>query len=86
MQKIPRGLRSSGQSTYCGCNNCMQGGIHSKRERSDMLNLYAVTVWHSSAPRDIETIEVRTYSAGSRGASRERKLSRLQRFSRTARQ
>ena len=28
-----------------------------------MLNLYAVTVWHSSAPRDIETIEVRTYSA-----------------------
>jgi hypothetical protein len=28
-----------------------------------MLNLYVVTVWHSSAPHDIETIEVRTYSA-----------------------
>jgi hypothetical protein len=28
-----------------------------------MLNLYAVTVWHSSAPRHFETIEVRTYTA-----------------------
>ena len=28
-----------------------------------MLNLYAVTVWHSNTPRNVETIEVRTYSA-----------------------
>jgi hypothetical protein len=28
-----------------------------------MLNLYAVTVWHSSEPRNYETIEVRTYTA-----------------------
>jgi len=28
-----------------------------------MLNLYAVTVWHATAPDEIETIEVRTYSA-----------------------
>ena len=28
-----------------------------------MLNLYAVQVWHSSEPRDIETIRVRTYTA-----------------------
>jgi hypothetical protein len=27
-----------------------------------MLNVYAVTVWHSSAPRHTETIEVRTYT------------------------
>jgi len=28
-----------------------------------MLNLYAVTVWHSSEPQQFETVEVRTYSA-----------------------
>jgi hypothetical protein len=28
-----------------------------------MLNLYAVTVWHSSDPRHYETFEVRTYTA-----------------------
>ena len=28
-----------------------------------MLNLYAVTVWHSSEPRRFATIEIRTYSA-----------------------
>ena len=28
-----------------------------------MLNLYAVTVWHASAPRHAEMIEVRTYTA-----------------------
>jgi hypothetical protein len=28
-----------------------------------MLNLYAVTVWHSSAPRHLQMIEVRTYTA-----------------------
>lgn len=28
-----------------------------------MLNLYSVTIWHSSGPRDVETIEVRTYTA-----------------------
>ena len=28
-----------------------------------MLNLYAVTVWHSSGPRHFELIEVRAYSA-----------------------
>jgi hypothetical protein len=28
-----------------------------------MLNLYAVTIWHSYAPRNFETIEVRTSSA-----------------------
>jgi hypothetical protein len=28
-----------------------------------MLNLYAVKVWHSSGPRHLETIEVRTYTA-----------------------
>jgi hypothetical protein len=28
-----------------------------------MLNLYAVKVWHSTAPRQFETIEIRTYSA-----------------------
>jgi hypothetical protein len=28
-----------------------------------MLNLYAVTIWHSSEPRRFATIEVRTYSA-----------------------
>ena len=28
-----------------------------------MLNLYAVTIWHSYAPRNSETIEVRTSSA-----------------------
>ena len=27
-----------------------------------MLNLYGVTVWHSSEPRHFETIEIRTYS------------------------
>ena len=27
-----------------------------------MLNLYAVTVWHASAPRHVEMIEVRTYT------------------------
>jgi hypothetical protein len=27
-----------------------------------MLNLYAVTVWHSSGPRHFERIEVRTYT------------------------
>jgi hypothetical protein len=28
-----------------------------------MLNLYAVTVWHSSEPRHAEAIWVRTYTA-----------------------
>jgi hypothetical protein len=28
-----------------------------------MLNLYAVTVWHSSEPNHLQTIEIRTYSA-----------------------
>jgi hypothetical protein len=28
-----------------------------------MLNLYAVTVWHSSEPQQFETVQVRTYSA-----------------------
>ena len=28
-----------------------------------MLNLYAVTVWHSSEPSHYETIGVRTYTA-----------------------
>jgi hypothetical protein len=28
-----------------------------------MLNLYAVTVWHSSAQRHFEMIEVRTYNS-----------------------
>jgi hypothetical protein len=27
-----------------------------------MLNLYGVTVWHSSEPSHFETIEIRTYS------------------------
>jgi hypothetical protein len=27
-----------------------------------MLNLYGVTVWHSSEPRHFEMIEIRTYS------------------------
>lgn len=39
------------------------GRSHSNRERPDMLNLYAVTVWHASAPRHAEMIEVRTYTA-----------------------
>ena len=28
-----------------------------------MLKLYAVRVWHTSEPRHLETIEVRTYTA-----------------------
>lgn len=40
----------------------MQGGASFNSERSDMLNLYAVTVWHLTATRYVETIEVRTYS------------------------
>ena len=42
--------------------NCMLGGDISNRERSLMLNLYAVKVWHLSGPRHFETIEVRTYT------------------------
>jgi hypothetical protein len=46
----------------CCQANCVQGGAVSKSRGAVMLNLYTVKVWHPSAPRYSETINVRTYT------------------------
>ena len=63
MSEIRLLLRHVRQTTSHILYKSIQGGGISNGERSLMLNLYAVKVWHSSGPRHFETIEVRTYTA-----------------------